>query len=169
MKFREEKVIVRDTETSSLLPGTIFNEIVKSGQLRACFPYEPKMRDSELFIKRMKDHCHLYAVYYSNILCGAAWITYWEHKTARLTFATFKTSARLYFHEIMKETAKQLIHLKDPNENFYYDSLYGIIEENNKKVIRAVRLSGLKKTGFIPNFYGIRKNAVIFALTRNCI
>ncbi len=166
MSFNTEKVIVRNANSSSLLTGTIFNEIKRAGQLRSCFPYDKNMYEITSFTEIMQKFNHLYAVYYKSLLCGAVWINCWEFKTARLTFSAFKTTARLHFYDIMKETANQLINFKSDDGHFCYDSLYGLIEENNKSIIRAARLSGLKKTGFIPNFYGENKNVIIFSITR---
>ena len=166
MQFKKEKVVIRDTENSKLLAGAIFQEIKRSGQLRACFPYDKKMHKLDHFIEIMEEYHHLYAVYYSNILCGAAWLNNWEFRSARIAFATFKTNARFYFYEIMNETASQLINLKDPEGNYYCDSLYGVIAKKNKAVIRASRLSGFKNTGFIPNLYGEGNDATILSFTR---
>ena len=166
MIFKTEKVIVRNTNNSNLLTGTIFQEIKRAGQLRSCFPYDKNMYEINSFTEIMEKFNHLYAVYYNNLLCGAVWINCWEFKTARLTFSAFKTTARLHFYDIMKETSRQLINLKSDDDNFCYDSLYGLIEENNKTLVRAARLSGLKQTGFIPNFYGENKNVVILSKTR---
>jgi hypothetical protein len=166
MIFKAEKVVVRNTKNSNLLTGTIFQEIKKAGQLRSCFPYNKNMHNLASFTKNMENNCNLYAVYYRNLLCGAVWINNWEFRTARLTFSAFKTTARLHFYGIMKETTRHLMHLKDENNNYYHDSLYGLIEEKNKKIIRAALLSGLKKTGFIPNFYGENSNVVILSAVR---
>ncbi len=166
MKFKKEKVVLRDAGNSIQLPGAIFNEIKRAGQLRACFPYDRKMHNIDFFLEAMEKYYHLYAVYYSNVLCGAVWITGWEHRSARIAFAAFKTNARFYFYEIMNEAATQLINVKDPSGRYCYDSLYGLIAENNKRIIRASRLCGFKNTGFIPNLYGERKNAVILSFTR---
>jgi hypothetical protein len=166
MIFKEEKVVVRNTNNSNMLTGTIFQEIKRSGQLRSCFPYDKNMYEIKSFTEIMQKHNHLYAVYYKNLLCGAVWINSWEFKTARLTFSAFKTTARLHFYDIMKETARQLINLKGDDNYYCYDSLYGLVEGSNKSLIRASRLSGLKKTGFIPNFYGENKDVVILSITR---
>jgi hypothetical protein len=166
MIFKVKKVVVRSANSSNLLTGTIFQEIKRAGQLRSCFPYDKNMYEIKSFTEVMQKYHHLYAVYYDNLLCGAVWVNCWEFKTARLTFSAFKTTARLHFYDIMKEAARQLIHLKSEDNNYCYDSLYGLIEESNKSIIRAARLSGLKKTGFIPNFYGENKTVVIFSITR---
>ena len=166
MQFKNGKVVIRDAESSSLLSGAIFQEIKRAGQLRVCFPFQKEMHKLDFFLETMEKHSHLYAVYYSNILCGAVWINAWEFRTARITFATFKTNAIFYFYEIMNEAANQLLNLKNSEDNYCYDSLYGLIAQNNKRIIRASRLSGFKNTGFIPNFYGERKNAIILSFTR---
>ena len=166
MKFKPEKVVVRNANNSNLLTGTIFQEIKRSGQLRSCFPYSPQMHSLEYFTKAMQKYSHLYGVYYKNQLCGAVWLNTWEFKTARLFFSAFKTNARLHFYDIMQEAASQLIRMKNDKNEYCYDSLYGIIEESNKKIVRAAKLSGLKSTGYIPNFYGENKNVVILSLTR---
>ena len=166
MIFNPGKVIVRPANNSTLLTGTIFQEIKRAGQLRSCFPYDPNMYEISSFTEIMQKYNHLYATYYDNILCGAVWLNCWEFKTARLFFSAFKTTARLHFYDIMSEAARQLLNLKDDENHFCYASLYGIIEETNKRIIRAARLSGFKKTGFIPNFYGEGKNVVILARTR---
>ncbi len=166
MIFKQEKVIVRNANNSTQLTGTIFQEIKRAGQLRSCFPYDKNMYEINSFTEIMQKHNHLYAVYYKNLLCGAAWLNCWEFRTARITFSAFKTTARLHFYDIMKETANQLINIKDNDNNYCYDSLYGIIEESNKGIIRAARLSGFKKTGFIPNFYGENKDIAILSTTR---
>ena len=166
MKFRKEKVVIRNAGNSTLLAGAIFQEIKRAGQLRVCFPFEKEMHELDFFLETMEKYNHIYAVYYSNILCGAVWINFWEFRTARINFAAFKTNARFYFYEIINETAHQLINLKDSEGDYCSDSLYGLIEQNNKRIIRASRLSGFKNTGFIPNFYGERKNAVILSFVR---
>lgn len=164
--FKPERVVVRVANNSHLLTGTIFKEIKRAGQLKSCFPYDRNMYEINSFIEIMQRYNHLYAVYYDKLLCGAVWINLWEFRTARLFFSAFKTAARFHFPDIMREAAKQLINMKDDDGNYCYDSLYGLIEEHNKKIVRAARLSGFKKTGFIPNFYGENKNVVIVAITR---
>ena len=166
MTFKAEKVIVKGARTSDVLTETIFQEIKRASQLRSCFPYEKDMREQNTFVEMMNKYYHLYAVYYDTILCGSAWLHSWEFKTARLTFAAFKTTAVFHFYEIMNEAASQLINMKTKDGEYYYDSLYGLIEENNKKIVRAARLSGLKKTGYIPNYYGEGKNVAVLSLTR---
>lgn len=167
MIFNIEKVSVRSVRKSTELTTIIFKEIKRASQLRSCFPYENDMREEKTFVKMMNEHNHLYAVYYGDLLCGAAWINSWEFKTARINFAAFKTTAIFHFYEIMNEAAKKLINMKTSDGEYYYDSLYGLIEESNKKILRAARLSGLKKTGFIPNYYGVGKHVAILSLTRH--
>ena len=101
MGFKKEKVIIRLADSSQLLSGTIFQEIKRAGQLSVCFPFEKKMHEIESFMEAMEEEYHLYAVYYSNILCGAFWVNSWEFKTARIAFSAFKTQARIYFYEII--------------------------------------------------------------------
>jgi hypothetical protein len=151
----------------------LFDRMEADGTIELVF-FDGSVKTREEFLIKMKSvGTQLYMVFMKEEKYPAAfiWLDQFKHKTAHGHFCVFSShwgDAYKIGHEVLV----RLVHLKDNNDRYIFDAIYGFTPVDNELAIKATTSAGMVVAGTLPNAYWYSSDdkshdAVMTYFTRN--
>lgn len=149
--------------------GYLYTMLEKAGRADDLF-CDGSVQSPENFVDLFKNgYNKLWLITTNDKVKGIVCLTDFRQATAQAHFAFFKTEKDTL--GIAKEVTKQMIHMKDNDDEYIFSVLIGIVPANNKKALSFTEKMGCTRLCNIPNFifdYAEQEyfDGVLFNVTR---
>lgn len=129
--------------------GYLFALIQKEDKIESLFSDGSVQSELDLISLFKRDNRKLWIVSYKDKIKGLVWLSDFCQATACVHFVSFDTDISLL--KIAQQSIRQLIYMKDINNQYIFSVLTGVISEKNTKAIKFTEKMGLSFIGKIPN------------------
>lgn len=129
--------------------GYLFTLIQKESKTESLFSDGSVQSELDLIALFKKDDRKLWIVSYKDKIKGLAWLSDFRQSTACVHFVCFGVDISLL--KVAQQSIRQLIYMKDINNQYIFSVLTGFISEKNTKAIEFTEKMGLVFVGKVPN------------------
>ena len=131
--------------------SVVYYKILEQNLLKKLF-YDGSVLRTKDFINKMKEPgVRLFLGFYEGEIAMLSFLTTFDQKTAQGHFTSLKINAGIDIVKEGTDFVNQLLNMKK-EDNYYFDTFYGIVPVTNKLAIRFAVRCGMTKACVIPKF-----------------